>query len=68
MPSDRELRRKAIGEILKLANQALGARVKKRKAPPPAAVEEKKEEDEMGDDDRSALLGLYESEGKAPEA
>lgn len=65
--TDRETRRKAIGEILKLANQALGKRTKK-KPPPLEAKPKKKDEDEIGDEDRAALLGMYESEGRAPEA
>lgn len=69
MGMDRETRRKAIGEILKLANQALGKRTKKK--PPPKELEakpKKKDEDELADEDRAALLGMYESEGQAPEA
>lgn len=65
---DRETRRKAIGEILKLANQALGKRTKKKPPEKLEAAPKKRDEDELADEDRAALLGMYESEGQAPEA
>lgn len=68
--SDRELRKKAIGNLLKLAGQAMGNKLQAKKAPPPKAPEpEAKKEDELEDEDARKLIELYEAkEAATPEA
>lgn len=63
MPNaDREARRKAIGNLLKLAGKTMGERLDKKRAPPPKPEEEKKKEDEdISDEDAKALVAMYET-------
>jgi hypothetical protein len=66
MPNaDREARRKAIGNLLKLAGKSMGERLDKKRAPAPRpegeGEEKKKEDDDLSDDDAKALVAMYEN-------
>lgn len=70
MSASREARKKAMGRILKLAGDALGARLEaKRPKPAPAPEPVVEAEPEIADDDARRLIELYEGkQGEAPEA
>lgn len=65
----REARRKAMGRILKMANDALGARLPRPKPQAAPVVAAPEPEAEVSDEDAQRLIELYEAkQGEAPEA
>ena len=65
-----EARRKAMGEVLRMATKAMRARTQAKAGPPKAPEPEPKakDEDELSDEDARALIAAYESHGDTPEA
>lgn len=70
MASKSEARRKAMGEVLRLASKAMRAQAEAKRAPPkpPVEAEAKKKEDDLSDEDYSALVSVYDKAGATPEA
>lgn len=65
MSAEREAKKKAIGAILKLANDALGKKLEAKRQPKPAPAPAQTESKDLDDDDTRRLIELYESKQEA---